>query len=187
MNPQSRPTLSKTTKRKKTFGLEQSNKGPLSTPGVLSWFSEVPRARRAHPRARASAASPGQRTSRASLIARRGGTAAGRDGTGTRDALADVPVVSSRRLRGNASADGDPRSKRARARCRPRRAPRWRTTRRTSRPRRNPNTPRPSPRRRRSTSALATRRRYRPRASLPHRACFDRSYFPDPVPSGAAD
>ena len=170
MNPQSRPTLSKTTKRKKTFGLEQSNKGPLSTPGVLSWFSEVPRARRAHPRARASAASPGQRTSRASLIARRGGTAAGRDGTGTRDALADVPVVSSRRLRGNASADGDPRSKRARARCRPRRAPRWRTTRRTSRPRRNPNTPRPSrPRRRRSTSALATRRRYRPRASLPPR------------------
>ena len=166
MNPQSRPTLSKTTK--KIPKLLVSNKGPLSTPGVLSWFSEVPRARRAHPRARASAASPGQRTSRASLIARRGGTAAGRDGTGTRDALADVPVVSSRRLRGNASADGDPRSKRAR--CRPRRAPRWRTTRRTSRPRRNPDTPRPSrPRRRRSTSALATRRRYRPRASLPPR------------------
>ena len=110
MNPQSRPTLSKTTK--KIPKLLVSNKGPLSTPGVLSWFSEVPRARRAHPRARASAASPGQRTSRASLIARRGGTAAGRDGTGTRDALADVPVVSSRRLRGNASADGDPRSKR---------------------------------------------------------------------------
>ena len=52
--------------------------------------------RTGHPPARASTASPGRRTSHASLIVRGGDTTVGRDETGSRDSPADVPVIPSR-------------------------------------------------------------------------------------------
>lgn len=164
-------------RRQKAHAFFERSEWPLSSPRETfrRKVSARPRARRAHPRARVRRVAGTTHLARDYRRAsRRHPIRSRRDGLPRLARRRAGRLLAAHPRKCIASTGGDPRSKRVRARCRPRRAPRWRTTRRTSRPRRKPHSPRPNPRRRRSTSALARGRRDDPRASPLGRVSADR-------------
>ena len=160
----------------------------MSTPGNFRGFRKS-RALDAHTHARVRPPRRRDNAPRARLlIARRRGTAAGRDGTGTRHALADVRVVSTRgsppRRKRVASADGDPRSKRARARDRG--APAMAHDQENVAPAAEPKHTASEPEKKKKY-VRARHSPSVPSARVPPAARVSRDRTTDPVPSGAAD